>query len=75
MGEGAYSYEAVAEWTSAVDILELDKILIPINVDNTHWIAAMVSMTEKYIQVVVVNIRRLRPRINGNGSLIHRPCQ
>jgi Ulp1 family protease len=35
-----------------VDIFELDKILIPINVlDNQHWIAVMVSMTEKYIQL------------------------
>jgi sentrin-specific protease 1 len=52
MAEGVYSYESVAGWPRAVGIFELfDKILIPINVDNTHWIAAMVSMTEKCIQI------------------------
>jgi Ulp1 family protease len=47
---GAYSYEAVAGWTRALDIFELDKILIPI-IDNQHWIAVRVSMTDKYIQL------------------------
>lgn len=48
---GSYSYEAVAGWTRTLDIFELDKILIPINVDNQHWIVVMVSMTKKLIQL------------------------
>jgi Ulp1 family protease len=44
---GSYSYEAVAGWTRTLDIFELDKFLIPINVDNQHWIVVMVSMTKK----------------------------
>ena len=56
MGEGgtySYSYEAVKTWTSKTtdDIFELDKILIPINVNNSHWIALMVSMVDKSIQL------------------------
>jgi sentrin-specific protease 1 len=51
MMAGSYKYEAVARWTNNVDIFELDKILIPINVSNFHWIAVMVSMTEKSIQL------------------------
>jgi hypothetical protein len=57
MGEGStdpgYSYEAVKSWTSKTtdDIFELDKILIPINVSNTHWIAAMVLMADRSIQI------------------------
>jgi Ulp1 family protease len=48
---GSYSYEAVAGWTRTLDIFELDKILIPINVDNRHWIVVKVSMTKKLIQL------------------------
>jgi Ulp1 family protease len=48
---GSYQYDAVASWTNNVDIFELDKILIPINFVNTHWVAVMVSMTEKSIQL------------------------
>jgi hypothetical protein len=49
--EGAYSYETVARWTRSADIFELVKILIPINVGGVHWIAVMVSMMEKSIQL------------------------
>jgi Ulp1 family protease len=47
MEKGICSYDAVASWTKNVDVFKLKKILIPINVGNWHWIAAMVSMTEK----------------------------
>jgi hypothetical protein len=57
MGVGSntqgYNYEGVRRWTSRTtdDIFNLDKILIPINVDYVHWIAVMVSIQDKTIQV------------------------
>ncbi len=59
---GAYSYEAVAAWTRTLDIFKLDKILIPINVNNGHWIVAMVSMT---VPAVGFSDDSKRPRVKG----------
>jgi hypothetical protein len=52
MEADACSHEAVASSTNSVDVFKfLNKILIPINVGNLHWIAAMVLMTEKRMQL------------------------
>jgi Ulp1 family protease len=51
MVKNVCSYNAVVSWTNNVDIFKLKKLLIPINVGNAHWIAVMVSMTGKHVQV------------------------
>ena len=36
-GRGQYHYNSVRKWTKHFDIFSADKILIPINITNTHW--------------------------------------
>ena len=53
--EGGYEYNKVKGWSKKVpdgDIFALDKILLPINVDNSHWISAVIFMQKKQIQIV-----------------------
>ena len=52
--EGKFSYEKVKRWSRHVpngDIFELEKLFIPINIDNMHWILAVIYMQEKRIQI------------------------
>jgi Ulp1 family protease len=52
MGEDEiYSYDSVTRWTKDVDIFKLDKILIPINENQSHWIVVKVSMSQKSIEL------------------------
>ena len=48
-------YNKVKRWSKVVpdgDIFALDKILLPINVDNQHWKCAVIFMKKKEIQIV-----------------------
>ena len=48
-------YDKVKRWSKMVpdgDIFALDKILLPINVDNQHWKCAVIFMKKKEIQIV-----------------------
>ena len=51
MENGAYSYDNVRRWTSQQDVFTLDKIIIPINDNNTHWFLAVVDFRKKQTQV------------------------
>ena len=51
---GKYCYSNVASWGTKVpggDIFGLKYIICPINVENVHWISAVVFMEEKRIQM------------------------
>ena len=48
-------YDKVKRWSRMVpdgDIFALDKILLPINVENQHWKCAVIFMKKKEIQIV-----------------------
>lgn len=52
--EGTYEYRNVKRWSKKVpgkDIFKLDKIIIPINQGNAHWICGVIFMKEKRIQI------------------------
>ena len=44
-----YNYDNVKRWSNHFDIFELDKIFIPINIDNMHWTLAVVYPQLKQI--------------------------
>ena len=52
--DGKYEYRNVKRWSKKVpgkDIFKLDKILFPINMGNMHWIAAVIFMKKKRIEI------------------------
>lgn len=52
--DGQYEYNNVKRWSKKVpgkDIFDLNKILFPINMGNSHWIAACIFMQEKRIEI------------------------
>ena len=48
-GHCKYAYEDVRRWTSRIDIFELDKVFIPINISKTHWTLAVVFIQQREI--------------------------
>jgi len=45
--EAGYKYQAVKSWTRHNAVLDTDKILVPINVNNTHWVLACINIRDK----------------------------
>jgi hypothetical protein len=46
---GCYSYKRVKRWAKGVDMFAQDKIFVPINIQNNHWVLVVVYMQEKKI--------------------------
>ncbi|GJD05669.1 Sentrin-specific protease 2 [Galdieria sulphuraria] len=44
---GHYDYNAVRKWTHHVNVFEYDKVIIPINIKNCHWILAVIDIEGK----------------------------
>ena len=49
---GVYSYDNIKKWTRSLDILSLDKVIIPINADNTHWYLAVIDFRTRQTHVL-----------------------
>ena len=52
--DGEYEYRNVKSWSQKVpgeDIFALDKIFVPINIGNMHWISAVIFMQKKRIEM------------------------
>jgi len=52
--DGKYEYRNVKRWSKKApgkDIFKLNKILFPINMGNMHWIAAVIFMKRKRIEI------------------------
>lgn len=46
--EGGYDYAGVSSWTRKMkDLLDKDKLLVPINKDCTHWVLAVINIRDK----------------------------
>mmetsp|Transcript_34463 Transcript_34463/g.89264 ORF Transcript_34463/g.89264 Transcript_34463/m.89264 type:complete len:543 (+) Transcript_34463:293-1921(+) len=43
-------YDGVKRWAKKVNIFELDKLVCPINLHNTHWALGVIEMKKKRIQ-------------------------
>ena len=46
MESGSYTYRNVARWTRRVRLDTFSKILIPINLSNTHWILGVIDLIQ-----------------------------
>jgi hypothetical protein len=53
MEKGRFSYARVKRWTNQVDVFDTDKIIIPVNLDNTHWVVAVVNNATKRIEIFI----------------------
>jgi Ulp1 family protease len=49
--DGVYNYSNVRRWTSRMDMFQLDKMIIPINIVNQHWCLAVINFREKLTEV------------------------
>jgi sentrin-specific protease 1 len=47
--KNTYCFDNVRRWTKKIDIFMMDKLFVPINIDNCHWTLAIVYMQEKQI--------------------------
>jgi sentrin-specific protease 1 len=59
-GHKKYAYKDVQRWTNGIDIFELDKVFIPINISQTHWTLAVVFIQQKEIHYY--------DSMNGDGT-------
>jgi len=48
---GRYNYDYVRRWTKRCNIFEMDKIFLPINHENNHWVLVVVFMMFKEIHI------------------------
>jgi sentrin-specific protease 1 len=46
---GQYNYGQVKRWSKKFDVFALDRVFIPINLNNTHWVMAVVFVQKKEI--------------------------
>ena len=44
-------YDSVCRWTRKFDIFEMNKVFVPVNISNRHWILIVVYMENRKIQV------------------------
>lgn len=47
LSRGQYDYAAVKRWTRNIDVFNYDKIIIPLNIKNCHWILAVIDIQGK----------------------------
>ena len=46
---GTYNYANVKRWSKKFDAFAMGKIFMPVNLGNTHWVMAVVHMTQREI--------------------------
>ena len=42
-----FNYSLVAKWAAKVDLFSINKIFVPINIDNIHWTLLVVYVSER----------------------------
>ena len=47
---GTYTYGNVSSWSKKIDVFTQDKIFVPINIDNSHWVMLIVYLSIKTIK-------------------------
>ena len=56
-----YKYDNVKSWSKLFDAFELDKIFIPINIGNSHWVLGVIFIQKKEV--------RYYDSMHGDGKL------
>lgn len=46
---GRYHFDGIKRWSKKFDVLELDKVIIPINISNCHWTLGAIFVQNKEI--------------------------
>lgn len=47
--DNGYAFRNVARWSRKIDVFSMKNLFFPINISNTHWTLAVVSITNKTI--------------------------
>ena len=50
--KGRYNHTRVRKWTDKVDVFDFDKVIIPCNLNNNHWVTAVVDNEKKRIEIL-----------------------
>lgn len=45
--DGRYDYERVQTWAKRCDMLEAEKLVFPINVNDNHWVMVVIYVKKK----------------------------
>lgn len=51
MRNGTYKYRSVRRWTRRKDVLACDKVFVPVNLDQSHWVLAVVEWTKGVVGI------------------------
>jgi sentrin-specific protease 1 len=62
MLQGGYQYKNVRRWSkrAKIKVIEMDRVFVPINVNNSHWVLAVINFSEKRFEY--------HDSLYGNGS-------
>jgi Ulp1 family protease len=56
---GGYQYSSIEHWTKKIEIFQKDIILIPININESHWILAAIFMKEQFRIAILDSLRMI----------------
>jgi Ulp1 family protease len=48
--ESTYNYKRVSKWTKKIDLLSMDKIIVPIHVAGSHWTVACINIRDRQFE-------------------------
>jgi sentrin-specific protease 1 len=67
--DDTYNYKSVRRWTKRrkIDIFALDKVLVPVNLSNLHWVLAVIDMKQQ-------SVTYMDPLLNDNNVCLEVSC-
>jgi hypothetical protein len=52
MEKGRFSHVRVKKWTNKIDVFNIDKVILPCNLNNSHWVVAVLDNNKKRIEIL-----------------------
>ena len=52
----SYDYNEVVNWTKRMNVLKIEKLILPINTNNSHWTLACVYVVLSRINFICIYI-------------------
>jgi sentrin-specific protease 1 len=52
MEKGRFSHARVKKWTNKIDVFNIDKVFLPCNLNDSHWVVAVLDNNKKRIEIL-----------------------